>query len=148
MSAVPLTSRAIVLRSSVPNDFLRSLDFATSPFETFTKTFEICRTSSRSFSLMWCACLACQSALGRRVEFLRHIHLISPLLDFVFIAGDLDVQCWEMDRWVWLAHMCCGETHPPRISFRLSSGVLWIHLSIYKIGRSGSVRVEYIQTRT
>ncbi len=49
---MPPTSRAIVFLSSVPKDFLRSLDFATSPFETFMKTLEICRTSSRSFSLI------------------------------------------------------------------------------------------------
>jgi len=35
------TSRATAFLSSVPNDFLRSFDLATSPFETFTKTLEI-----------------------------------------------------------------------------------------------------------
>ena len=47
-----LASRTTVFRSSVPKDFLRSLDLATSPFETFMKTLEIWRTSSRSFSLI------------------------------------------------------------------------------------------------
>jgi hypothetical protein len=51
MMDMTCTSRAIVFRSSVPKDFLRSFDLATSPFETFMKTLEIWRTSSRSFSL-------------------------------------------------------------------------------------------------
>jgi hypothetical protein len=86
------TSRAIAFLSSEPKDFLRSFDLATSPFETFKKTLEIWRTSSRSFSL--------QENSGGNAVPVRFgcttmtvsktgAHFISPLLDFVFITCDL-----------------------------------------------------------
>ncbi len=64
----------------------------------------------------------------------RYVHPISPLLDFVFITGDLRVL-----RGLVSAYAFAGkQTHLPRISFRPSLGVLWIHLSIYEIGGSES----------
>ena len=72
-----------MFRSSVPNDFLRSFDLATSPLETFTKTLDIWRTSSRSFSLH-----KNNSAVGHR-DNLKDEHAVSPLLDFISVTCDL-----------------------------------------------------------
>lgn len=80
------TSLTISSTFDFPNAFCKSLLFATSPFDTFTKTLLICRTSSKFVSL---------ENENQRLRLMDHnwwrgsSHSRPPFLYFVLVACDL-----------------------------------------------------------
>src|ERR1700731_2107854 len=69
-----------------PNVFCRSACFPTSPFETFTKTLLIWRTSSRFVSLL---SLEYMYSRADGDNGAKDVHAIPPFLHLILVARDL-----------------------------------------------------------
>lgn len=126
----PLTSSVIFSLSEVPNAFCRSSCGATWPFETLMKTFSICTTSSRSFSLDRSRKIDPSQTTRpgcATIKLSVNLHACSPFANLILVAcdlealapllvpdhrdvGELDLVCRLVDRHLVLqVSDACGE---------------------------------------